>query len=124
MNYNEKIDVQEQSLANLDKDVLQILLNDHTSNKTIIWATDIYKSHGNGYFFNDYITIEKITGIMKYVIRPRVRKQKEEKEYRIKDKAEVFTPSWMCNHQNNLILIQFLQKSNVYDIKSQYNHHH
>lgn len=115
MNYNEKIDVQEQSLANLDKDVLQILLNDHTSKKTIIWATDIYKKHGNGYFFNDNITVEKITGIMKHVIRPRVRKQKAEQDYRIKDKAEVFTPSWMCNHQNNLIDEQWFGYKNVFN---------
>ena len=103
MNYNEKIDVQEESLANLDKEILEILLTDNTTKKTIIWATDAYKKHGPGYYFNDYITIEKITGIMKSVIKPRIKKEKQEQEYRIKDKAEVFTPSWMCNHQNNLL---------------------
>jgi hypothetical protein len=37
------------------------------------------------------------------MIRPRAVKSKEEQDIRIKDKAEVFTPAWICNAQNNLI---------------------
>ena len=34
---------------------------------------------------------------------PRVLKDKQAQIGRTKDKAEVFTPSWVCNAQNNLI---------------------
>ena len=37
------------------------------------------------------------------IIRPRAVKSREEQTQRAKDKAEVFTPSWICNAQNNLI---------------------
>ncbi|MBQ7142818.1 MAG: restriction endonuclease subunit M, partial [Bacteroidaceae bacterium] len=37
------------------------------------------------------------------VIMPRVLKDKQLQIDRTKDKAEVFTPSWVCNAQNNLI---------------------
>lgn len=37
------------------------------------------------------------------IIRPRAVKSKEEQTQRAKDKAEVFTPAWICNAQNNLI---------------------
>ena len=103
MNYSELIDVKEENLKTIDSELLNILLTDHTTNKKIIWATDIYNKYGYGYSFKDFMTCEKVTGLMKNVIKPRVKKTKEEKEYRIKDKAEVFTPSWMCNIQNNQI---------------------
>ena len=79
------------------------LLEDHTTHKNIIWATDSYESMGEGYGFYDEITIEKITGENGLTIRPRALKQKDEQQKRVKDKAEVFTPSWICNAQNNLI---------------------
>ena len=37
------------------------------------------------------------------MIRPRAVKSKQEQTQRAKDKAEVFTPAWICNAQNNLI---------------------
>lgn len=69
----------------------------------IIWATDDYASLGEGYSFNDPITADKIIGEHGMIIRPRCKKSIEEQSQRIKDKAEVFTPSWVCNLQNNLI---------------------
>ena len=44
-----------------------------------------------------------ITGKRGNIIKPRTEKTKEEIIYRTRDKAEVFTPSWICNKQNNLI---------------------
>ena len=37
------------------------------------------------------------------VIRPRVLKSKENQTDRSKDMAEVFTPAWICDAQNNLV---------------------
>lgn len=69
----------------------------------IIWATDDYASLGEDYTFHEPITVEKIIGEHGMIIRPRCKKSLEEQSQRIKDKAEVFTPSWVCNLQNNLV---------------------
>lgn len=79
------------------------LLTDRTTQQNIYWATDSYAEKGTGYTFFDPITIDKITGENDMMIRPRALKSKEEQTQRAKDKAEVFTPAWICNAQNNLI---------------------
>ena len=100
---NESVDIKENTILNISKDLLSILLKDHSSNKNLIWATDNYAKNGAGYSFDDEIKAEQITGYNGSVIRPRIRKSKKEQEKRIKQKAEVFTPSWVCNSQNNSI---------------------
>ena len=100
---DERVDVKENTIANLDPEILGILLIDRTTNKNIIWATDNYKKNGKGYGIKDRITIEKITGYNGNVIKPRIKKSKAEQSHRTKDKAEVFTPSWVCNNMNNLV---------------------
>lgn len=67
-----------------------------TTASAIIWGTDNYKERGEGYGFLDPINDLSI-------IVPRVDKSKAEQKRRVKEKAEVFTPSWVCNVQNNLI---------------------
>lgn len=42
-------------------------------------------------------------GANRKVIQPRVLKAQEQKRNRTRSRAEVFTPSWVCNAQNNLI---------------------
>lgn len=83
--------------------MLEILLKDNTTGKNIKWFTDNYEKLGYGYNFFDSIKKELITVNRGDVIKPRVEKTTEEKKIRIKDKAEVFTPSWICNSQSNLI---------------------
>ena len=101
MNSKDRIvDIKENTL---DWDVLSILLIDRTTGENIIWATDDYSSLGADYTFSDNIRLEQITGENGMVIKPRVEKDKESQTQRSKDKAEVFTPSWVCNAQNNLI---------------------
>lgn len=101
--FRELVDVKEDNVLQFDYELLQILLKDNSSNKTIIWATDNYRNKGVGFKETDFITIEKVTGIYGQTIRPRTKKTKEEQNKRIRDKAEVFTPSWLCNKQNNII---------------------
>ena len=103
MELNEKVDVKENKIYKLDSYLLGILLLDRTTNKNIIWATDMYEERGIGYEPTSQITVEKITGRLGNVIKPRIEKSKTEQDYRVKDKAEVFTPSWICNKQNNLV---------------------
>ena len=61
----------------------------------VIWATDNYETKGDGYFLKDFVNDFS-------VIVPRIEKSKSEQKRRSKDKAEVFTPSWLCNEMNNL----------------------
>ena len=110
------IDIIEQELAELSEKLLNVLLFDRTTRKNICWATDHYISHGKKYFPQEPITIDLITGKNSYLIKPRVLRSKDEKSQRTKEKAEVFTPSWVCNEQNNLIDEEWFGRKNVFNI--------
>lgn len=56
-NIDERVDVKENMIVALDKRVLNILLKDKTTRQNIIWATDDYAHMGEGYTFNQQITI-------------------------------------------------------------------
>ena len=70
---------------------LFILLKDRTTGKNTIWATEPPPELGAG--FADEITLEQIK---KCPPVPRVLKRLDEQKKRTKAKAEVFTPSWVC----------------------------
>lgn len=84
-----EIDISEDVLFLPGADLLTILLADRATGANIIWATDNYKQHGEGYSFHDEITPERITGEMNLVIQPRIAKDKQTAGARTKDKAEV-----------------------------------
>jgi len=96
-------DIREDDLLELSPKVLDILLRDHTTGKKIFWATHDYEALGKMYDYHSEIRPELITGEKGMVVRPRVLKSKENQTDRSKDMAEVFTPSWICNAQNNLV---------------------
>ncbi len=112
---DDRIDIKENYVYQLNKSLLAILLKDRSSKKNIIWATDSYLKRGNGYFPLDNITVKAITGRNGVVIKPRVEKSKREQSVRIKQKAEVFTPSWICNAQNNLVDNAWFGRENVFN---------
>lgn len=103
LTYSDNPDVNENNILKADPELLNILLTDQTTKNNILWMTDNYLSLGSGFEMDSQITIPLITGINSNVIKPRTNKTKAEKYHRIRDKAEVFTPSWICNRQNNLI---------------------
>ena len=111
------IDIKENKIIEIDPSILKILLKDNSSNDNIIWATDDYSFLGDGYAFNNHITIDLITGKNGNIIRPRVEKTKEQQTLRSRNKAEVFTPSWVCNIQNNLIDNAWFGRSNIFNIE-------
>lgn len=84
-------------------DVLDMLLQDHSTKKNIVWGTDNYKNNGKGYHADDTMKISSISGKMRKLIKPRICKSEREQKKRSKDMAEVFTPSWICNFQNNAV---------------------
>lgn len=118
-----------QLLVSYGEKVCMNLLKDHTTQQNIYWATDSYADLGEEFTFYAPITLDKITSYisdegvvatkeqydaiikqtpearLRYqeMIRPRAVKSKQEQTQRAKDKAEVFTPAWICNAQNNLI---------------------
>lgn len=96
-------------------DILQLLLRDHSSGRNIIWATDDYAERGEGYRFADTIEVPLITGENEGLIKPRSEKAKSVQQARSRQKAEVFTPSWVCNRQNNLIDEAWFGRKDVFN---------
>lgn len=110
-----EVDILENDLREQYPEVLDILLRDHTTQKNIFWATDNYQYLGKGYDFASPILSELITGERGNVIMPRVKKDKDLQQSRVRDMAEVFTPSWICNVQNNLIDNAWFGRENVFN---------
>lgn len=115
------VDLSETLLYDFDAEVMEKLLIDHSSQKNIMWCTNDYAELGEGYTFTDEITVEKVIGDNGMIIRPRALKSREEQRDRTRDKAEVFTPSWICNAQNNLIDNVWFGRKNVFNTENQDN---
>ena len=116
-----EVDVSEQELLEKYPEVLRALLKDHTRTAyemeksvkarrkptkdqwNIIWGTNNYHGLGEGFGAEDEIIEEKITGENRTLVRPRAVKEKDVQRQRVRDMAEVFTPAWVCNEQNNLV---------------------
>lgn len=113
-----QVDILENEIKAKYPEILELLLFDHTSRKNIIWATDNYENLGEHFRFDNEITLELITGENGHIIMPRVHKDKILQKSRTKDKAEIFTPSWVCNAQNNLIDNAWFGKENVFNYES------
>ena len=102
------VDIKENDILKLSPELLNTLLKDHTLSTedkqvNIFWATDNYSDRGKGFQYKDPITIESITGENGDIIVPRALKSRATQQQRSREMAEVFTPSWICNKQNNLI---------------------
>ena len=116
-----EIDVLENDIIGKYPKVLEILLKDHTTQKNIFWATDNYSYLGEEFTFLEEITTKLITGKNGNVIQPRVRKHIDLQNARSKEMAEVFTPSWVCNAQNNLLDYAWFGQENVFNYEKNEN---
>lgn len=114
---NVNIDILEEEIQNYNPTLLNRLLKDKTTGKNIIWATDDYSEKGEGFAFCNEILPERVTGMHARLIQPRITKSKENQTERTKDKAEVFTPSWVCNSQNNLVDAQWFGRAGVFNVE-------
>ena len=119
MSSEKSIDIKENDLLKIDPELLSILLKDKTTGNNIIWATDNYAKYGEAYFFDKEITIELITSRHGGIIKPRIEKSKEERLQRVRQKAEVFTPSWVCNLQNNLVDEVWFGRKDVFNVEKE-----
>ncbi len=93
------------------EEILSILLIDRTTSKNILWATEDYSPIDS----KSQMQLFQITDNNACRIKPRIQKQKEEQQSRTRNKAEVFTPSWICNSQNNLIDEAWFGKKDVFN---------
>lgn len=115
------IDINEQNLFKKYPDLLDILISDHSSGKTLVWGTNNYSNRGIGYYEDNHIFVKLITGYNHNIIKPRINKSQKEQKKRSKDMAEVFTPSWMCNKQNNLVDEAWFGYKDSFNIENQDN---
>lgn len=81
------------------RDVLPVLLQDKTTKKNIIWATETYADYG--VHEKDQMTTVYLLGPDAVKIEPRIFKAETTQIKRTRSKAEVFTPAWLCNEMNN-----------------------
>jgi hypothetical protein len=110
-----EIDILENEIIEQYPEVLNFLLQDNTTKKNIFWATDNYSHLGESYNFHAQILPNLITGDYGSIIMPRVHKDKILQLSRSKEMAEVFTPSWICNAQNNLIDNAWFGRESVFN---------
>ena len=82
-----EVDVRENYILKIDRELLSLLLFDHTTRNNIFWATDNYIKLGKGFQADDEITIERVTGEYGSLVKPRVKKTKAEQIARVRDKA-------------------------------------
>ena len=102
-------------IGKLNKKIIATLLMDRTTNNNILWGTSDYEDYGAEYSAGNQMKINLITGWNSMPIHPRVFKEQNQKEGRTRERAEVFTPSWVCNAQNNLVDEQWFGKVDVFN---------
>jgi hypothetical protein len=112
-----EVDIIEDNILIKYPKVLDILLYDQTTKQYILWATDNYQHLGDDYQFSALIRPELITGSNSTIIMPRVLKDKILQRTRIKEMAEVYTPSWVCNEQINSIDNSWFAKENIFNVR-------
>lgn len=98
-------------------DVLPDLLKDRTLGKNIVFATDGYEDLITGGTARSEITAE-ILRANSGLIQPRVCKSQEQQAARTREKAEVFTPSWLCNHMNNHCDKEWFGRDGVFNVET------
>lgn len=94
--------------------VLDQLLKDRTTGENILFATDAYEELSPEFGEKCQIRADMLTsGRLK--ICPRVEKEFEQQRMRQRDKAEVFTPSWIVNKMNNHCDEEWFGESGVFN---------
>lgn len=106
----------ESALYELYPSILRTLLKDHTSGKNIVWATSSHLEFGVGFGANKQLEPGAVIFGKRNFLKPRVEKSQAAQTARTKDKAEVFTPSWVCNMQNNLVDDAWLESKNAFNV--------
>ncbi|SDI41951.1 hypothetical protein SAMN05421493_11410 [Pseudobutyrivibrio sp. 49] len=92
---------------------LKKMLKDNTTGRNIIFATDIYTGNPRDEITEEFI----LSNGTEYEICPRVEKDSNLQNDRTRKKAEVFTPSWICNKMNNHCDSEWFGRDNVFNVE-------
>lgn len=98
--------------------VLERLLQDKTTKRNILFATDAYRENGEDFAETAEITAGKLLGWHRLRIQPRVEKAAAEQLARTRKKAEVFTPSWIVNKMNNYADADWFGRPDVFNTEN------
>ena len=112
------IELTEKEMVKKYPGILEILLIDRTTGKNILWGTSNYSRFGKGFAVDDNLPFKQLTNSSKEIIKPRILKSKTEQKKRSRDMAEVFTPAWVCNLQNNLIDDEWFGYKDTFNIQN------
>ena len=104
------------------KNVLPILLQDKTTKRNIIFATDSYIENGPEFSPQSPMTAIKLIGLDPLTIQPRILKAKEQQTDRTRKRAEVFTPSWLCAVMNNYADEVWFGRKDVFNVVNEKDH--
>lgn len=91
------------------------LLQDKTTRKNIMFASDSYTDYGAGYRDNSQMTEGVLLGFDSCDIQPRVYKAAAEQTERTRKRAEVFTPAWIVNQMNNHCDAEWFGRADVFN---------
>lgn len=97
------------------KTTLKKLLKDKSTKKNIIWATNTYAHLGDSY--KDKRQISENLFLFGFEFKTRKDKSEEAQIERTRDKAEVFTPSWIVNQMNNHCDEDWFARNNIFNIE-------
>lgn len=98
--------------------VLKSLVKDKTTGKNILFATDVYLKGKKLFDKAEQITERALKHLGTELIQPRVAKSQEKQAERTREKAEVFTPSWVCNKMNNHCDTEWFGRKNVFNTEN------
>lgn len=103
--------------------VLPALLADQTTGKNIVWASQDYEKYG-AYYSRDRQMLPDLCMnlVMADVLVPRVNKTEDSQSQRTKERAEVFTPSWIVNKMNNFCDEQWFMRKDVFNAEDEEAH--
>ncbi|WP_158222200.1 Eco57I restriction-modification methylase domain-containing protein [Fibrobacter intestinalis] len=90
-------------------------MKDKTTGKNILWATDEYDAISP----KSEIEFKEITGGSLMLVRPRITKALDTQKNRTKKRAEVFTPSWVCNQMNNALDDDYLGYAGAFNVEGE-----
>lgn len=113
-------DLSDSTILRENESLLSLLLKDHTTGRNIKWGTDSYINHGYSFRDDQEIKIDLITGWYEGFIRPRVDKDIDIQLERQRNRAEVFTPSWVIKLQVDAALKDMEELSLVDFIKTKW----
>lgn len=91
------------------------LLQDKTTRKNIIFASESYSDCGTGYKDHSQMTEDVLLGFDSCDIQPRVYKTASEQTKRTRKRAEVFTPAWIVNLMNNHCDAEWFGRTDVFN---------